>query len=369
MSQTFDSTPRADGFRMPGEHEPQQAVIMAWPERPDNWRDNAGPAQQAFTAVATAIAEETPVIMCARADQIETARSLLPDSVQVVEIPSNDSWMRDIGPSYVVNDQGELRGIDWHFNAWGGAVNGLYDDWSEDDALPAKLLALRGEGRYRAPLVLEGGSIHVDAEGTCITTAECLLHPGRNPHLGKDDIENLLKEYLNVEKLIWLENGLYNDETDGHIDNILHIVGPGEVVLTWCDDPQDPVYDICRQCLATLEAETDARGRSFRVHKLPLPGPFYLGEEEAAGIAPSSGRGNSSGMERGAGERLAASYANFLITNKRVVFPLLDPQHDDTVREIFAGLFPGRDIVGVPGHEIVLGGGNIHCITQQIPAT
>lgn len=362
MSAALASTPRADGFRMPGEQEPQQAVLMAWPERTDNWRDNALPAQQAFTAVAAAIVEATPVIMCASAGQFEVAREALPDSVHVVEVPSNDSWMRDIGPSYVVNDAGDIRGIDWQFNAWGGEVNGLYQDWSEDDALAGRVLALRGEERYRAPLILEGGSIHVDGEGTCFTTEECLLSPGRNPGMCKSEISALLCEYLDVSKIIWLPRGLYNDETDGHVDNILHVVGPAEVVLTWCDDPSDPVYEICRECLATLEQEKDARGRRIVVHKLPLPGPFYVSEEEAAGVD------HAPGMERSAGERLAASYANFLITNSRVVFPLLDPVHDETVRGIFSSLFPGREIVGVPGREIVLGGGNIHCITQQIPA-
>lgn len=288
---------------------------------------------------------------------------MLPDTVSVVEVPSNDSWMRDIGPSYVVNDEGEVRGVDWHFNAWGGEVNGLYQDWSLDDALASRVLQMRGEQRYRAPLVLEGGSIHVDGEGTAITTAECLLHPGRNPKLNKKQIERLLCDYLGVDKIIWLARGLYSDETDGHIDNILHIVGPAEVVLTWCDDPEDPVYDICRECMATLEQETDSRGRKFTVHKLPLPGPLYLSGEEAAGIE------HSAGMARAAGERLAASYANFLITNKRVIFPLLDPAHDENARTILSQLFPEHDVVGVNGHEIVLGGGNIHCITQQIPAT
>jgi len=362
MTAALDSTPRADGFRMPGEHEPQKAVLMAWPERNDNWRNNAAPAQQAFTAVAEAIAAANPVIMRASTGQLKVARSMLPAAVDVVEVSSNDSWMRDIGPSFVINNATEVRGVDWRFNAWGGTVNGLYDDWTDDDALVRRVLAIRGEKRYRAPLILEGGAIHVDGEGTCITTSECLLHPGRNPELDQSEIEALLCDYLNVDKVIWLPRGLYKDETDGHVDNILHVVGPAEVVLTWCDNPDDPVYAICRHCLSVLEAQTDARGRSFTVHKLPLPGPLYISSEEAAGVA------SSPGMERSAGERLAASYANFLITNKRVVFPLLDPEHDDQVQSTLASLFPNREIVGVPGREIVLGGGNIHCITQQIPA-
>jgi agmatine deiminase len=354
-------TPSGDGFRMPGEHEPQERVLMAWPERQDNWRDGARPAQQAFAAVAGAIDAVTPVTVCASTAQQASARALLPPSVELIELSGNDCWMRDIGPTYVVNDRGERRGVDWRFNAWGGAVNGLYDDWSLDDALAAGLLAIRGEARYRAPLVLEGGAIHVDGEGTCITTAECLLHPGRNPQLSREQIAALLQAYLGVEKILWLPRGLCNDETDGHVDNILHIARPGEVLLSWCDDPADPMYAICRACLETLANATDARGRHLTVHRLPLPGPLYMSATEAAGIHPSKG------MTRRAGERLGASYANFLISNGRVLFPLLDPLHDDTARDILQQVFPDREVIGIEGREILLGGGNIHCITQQVP--
>ena len=363
MSDLHTGTPNGDGFRMPGEHEPHQAILMAWPHRPDNWRDNAGPAKRAFTELAVAIDETTPVIMCASPEHYDEARAMLPEAVDVVAIASDDSWMRDIGPSYVVNEHGELRGVDWPFNAWGGVVNGLYDNWDQDDALASTLLALRGEGRYRAPLVLEGGSVHVDGEGTCITTAECLLHPGRNPELDQADISEFLREYLGVTTIIWLPNGLYNDETDGHVDNILHFVRPGEVILTWCNDPDDPMYAISRSALAALESQTDAQGRSITIHKLPMPGPLFITPDEAAGVE------SSSGMNRSAGVRLAASYTNLLITNGRVIFPLLDADHDDEVAQILGNLFPDREVVGVEARELLLGGGNIHCVTQQVPVS
>lgn len=361
MSDLHSETPRHDGFRMPGEHERHQAILMAWPHRTDNWREGALPAQRAFTDLAIAIDEVTPVIMCVSPEHFDAAREMLPSSIDLISIPSDDSWMRDIGPSYVVNDDGELRGVDWPFNAWGGVVNGLYDSWEHDDALASQLLALRGEGRYRAPLVLEGGAIHVDGEGTCITTAECLLHPGRNPDMDKSEITQFLGEYLNVTKVIWLPNGLFNDETDGHVDNLVHFVRPGVVVLTWCDDPEDPVYDICRSALAVLAAETDAQGRQLEVHKLPMPGPLFIAETEAAGVEQTVS------MSREAGVRLAASYTNFLITNGRLIFPLLDDRHDAVVADRLTSLFPEREIVGVPAREILLGGGNIHCVTQQVP--
>ncbi len=334
---------------------------MAWPQRPDNWRNTAQPAQAAFAAVAAAILPATPVFMCVAESDYDSARSAMPAGVELLRIPSDDCWMRDIGPSYVIDGDGDRRGIDWQFNAWGGEVDGLYADWRQDDALAGKLLALRGEERYRAPLVMEGGALHVDGEGTCFTTGECLLHPSRNPDLDKAAIEQYLRDYLAVSKVIWLPRGVYHDETNGHVDNLMHVVCPGEVVLSWCDDPQDPMYAICREAEAVLLETPDARGRSLLVHRLPMPGPLYMSEAEAAGVEPSAG------MSRQAGERLAASYANFLITNSRVVFPLLDPRHDDEARHVLAGLFPEREVVGVPGREILLGGGNIHCITQQIP--
>lgn len=362
MATTYDSTPRQDGFHMPGEHAPQQAVLMVWPERPDNWRLGGKPAQAEFTAVAIAIAEVTPVTMCVSAGQYATARHKLPAHVQVVEISSNDSWMRDIGPSYVIDGSGGLRGVDWHFNAWGGLDDGLYFPWDLDDQVAQKILEIRGEDRYRAPLILEGGSIHIDGDGTVYTTEECLLHPGRNPDLSKNQIESLLRDYLNIEKVVWLKRGLYNDETNGHVDNIMHVARPGVVLLSWCDDESDPMYEICREGLAILEAETDARGRAIEVHKLPIPGPLFMTQAEADGIDPADG------MVREAGERLGGSYANFLITNGRIICPQLDPENDQQAREILQRVFPDHEVVGVSSREILLGGGNIHCITQQVPA-
>ena len=361
MTVILDTQPRADGFRMPGEHEPQQAVLMIWPERPDNWRDNARHAQQQFVAVASAIAEVTPVFMCVNPDQISNARRQLPASVTIAEVASDDSWMRDVGPTYVVDDAGKVRGVDWQFNAWGGELDGLYSPWDRDAAVAATVLEERGEDRYPAPLILEGGSIHVDGEGTLYTTEECLLHPSRNPGLSRNEIEALLADYLAVDKFIWLKRGLYNDETNGHIDNLLHVVSPGEVVLSWCDDVGDPMYEICREAWATLSQESDARGRKITIHKLPIPGPLTMSDEEFEGLS-SAGHAN-----RCSGERLGGSYVNFLITNGRIICPQLDPAHDEQAVDILQGLFPTYEVVGVSSREILLGGGNIHCITQHIP--
>ncbi|PIJ50079.1 agmatine deiminase [Erwinia sp. OLTSP20] len=361
MSKRINSTPRRDGFRMPGEHQPQQEIWMVWPERTDNWRNGAKPAQKIFVEVAKAIAQTTPVTMVASAAQFAHARELLPANIRLLEMSSNDSWMRDIGPTFVMNAEGERRGVDWHFNAWGGLVDGLYFPWDRDDQVAQKVCEAGGFDSYRAPIVLEGGSIHTDGEGTLFVTEECLLHPSRNSQLNRHEIEHVLCEYLGVDKVIWIPNGLFNDETNGHVDNLIHVVRPGEIVLTWCDNPSDPQYDISRKALDVLESQSDAKGRKIKVHKIPLPGPLYISQEEADGVDVSEG------MQRESGERLAASYANYLITNGQIVYPLLDPKHDAEMAALFKELYPGYMITGVPAREILLGGGNIHCITQQIP--
>jgi agmatine deiminase len=363
MSVPLQSTPATDGYRMPGAFEPHSGCWMAWPERTDNWRLGAGPAQEAFAAVATAIAASEPVTMACSDAEFDHCRSLLPDSVRVVEISTDDAWMRDTGPSFVVDGKGGRRGVDWIFNAWGGLDGGLYSPWERDDRVARKVLEIEGAGRYRAPLVLEGGSIHVDGEGTVLTTEECLLNPNRNPDLSREQIEANLHSHLGTEKVVWLGAGVYNDETDGHVDNLLSLVRPGVVLLTWTDDESDPQHAISADALERLQAATDARGRSYEVIRLPSPGPLRIAAEEAGGVDVVPGT-----QPRRAGDRMAASYANFYPANTRIVFPLLDERFDEEAAQILGECFPGREVVGVPAREILLGGGNIHCITQQVPA-
>ncbi len=358
MPKTHTTTPRADGFRMPGEFEPHAGCWMLWPERGDSWRLGAKPAQDAFTAVAGAIARFEPVTVGVSHGQWENARNRLPEAVRVVELSSDDAWMRDCGPTFVVDDRGGVRGVDWEFNAWGE----LYFPWDKDEMVARKVVEMLGFDRYRAPLVLEGGSVHADGEGTLLTTEECLLNPNRNPALSKAEIEGLLKDYLNVEKVVWLPRGVHMDETSGHVDNLCCFVRPGVIVLTWTDDPADPQHEISAEALEVLKRETDARGRRFEVHRIIQPGPLYMTEDESRSIET---RENSISPE--AGERLAASYINFYIANGGIVAPRFDDPMDKPALEVLGRLFPDREVVGVSSREILLGGGNIHCITQQQP--
>ena len=363
MSTTLSSTPRNDGFRMPGEFEPHEKCWMLWPRRGDTWRLGAKPAQTAFAEVAAAISQFEPVCVGAGPDQWENARAMLPDRVRVVEITSDDAWMRDVGPTFVVDRSRQVRGVDWQFNAWGGLNGGIYFPWAQDGLVAGKVLEIEDAARYRAHLVMEGGALHVDGEGTLITTAECLLNAIRNPHLSREEIEASLREYLSIEKVIWIDKGVYLDETDGHVDNLCCFTAPGEVLLTWTDDGDDPQYERSREAFDLLSTATDARGRQLTVRKIHQPTPMRITPEECRGLDASE-----TAKPRLAGDRLAASYVNFYIANGGIVMPLFDDPRDRDAMDLLARLFPGRRVVGVQSREILLGGGNIHCITQQVPA-
>lgn len=364
MAQKRTSTPKANSFRMPGEFEPHAGCWMIWPERTDNWRMGAQPAQKAFAEVATAIARFEPVTMCASRAQYKTARAALPDHIRIIEICSNDAWMRDVGPTFVIDDQGNMRAVDWEFNAWGGLVDGLYSTWDKDDKIAQTICEIENIDWYRTDgFVLEGGAIHVDGNGTAIVTEACLLSEGRNPHLNKAQIETYLQEYLNVEKVIWLAHGIYLDETNEHVDNILHYCAPATVALAWTDDQNDPQYDFSAAAYDVLANATDAKGRSFAIHKIHIPETVLITKEESNGVVSVEGT-----LPRKEGDRLAASYTNFYIANGGIVFPLFgDAIYDQAAQATLQHIFPQREVVGVYAREILLGGGNIHCITQQQP--
>ena len=369
----YDSTPKQDGFRMPGEFEPQQHVFMVWPERSDNWRYGAKPAQRAYTDVAAAIAKHTPVTMLVSNAQYANCRARLPEHIRVVEMSSDDAWVRDSGPTFVINDKGEIRGIDWIFNAWGGLVDGLYFPWANDDAVAQKICDLMDVDSYRTDagscpagldFILEGGSIHVDGEGTLITTEMCLLNPnaGRNvPNLDRDQIEMMLREYLNLEKIIWIKDGIDPYETNGHIDDVACFIRPGEVACIWTEDPTHPFYEAAQAAYKTLSESIDAKGRKLKVYKMCMTKePCYL--KDAWSIDTATGA-----IPREEGEVSIASYMNFLITNHAVILPQYGDENDTLAVQQAQEMFPGYTIEPVMTTEIAYGGGNIHCITQQMP--
>ena len=354
--------PSTDGFRMPGEFEEHGGCYILWPERPDNWRLGAKPAQYVFTEVAKTISKYEPVTVGVNHWQYDNARSMLPSNIRVVELSNNDSWIRDCGATFVTNGQ-TIRGINWGFNAWGGLYNGLYFPWDKDAKVGMKMCDIEQVDCYKPEnFILEGGSIHVDGEGTLITTEECLLSPGRNPELTKEQIEKYLMDYLNIEKIIWLKNGIYNDETSGHVDNICNFVKPGVVLLAWTNDENDPQYQISKENLEILENTTDAKGRKLEIHKLLTPSPVLITKQESIGVDAIDGT-----LPREEGDRLAASYVNYYTANGAIILPVFNDPHDQLAKEKLQELYPDRKIETIYAREILLGGGNIHCITQQIP--
>ena len=362
--QTLYSSPKQDGFYYPAEAAPHQGCLLIWPHRGDSWSYGGYAARETFVKICEAIAQSEEVTVCAPAAQYDNARLALPDHIRVVELSSDDSWARDTAPIFLIDGQGRRRGEDFDYNAWGGLYNGCYFPWDLDRHLGRKVCDLYSIDRYDLQdFVLEGGSIHSDGEGTLLTTAACLLSPGRNPSLSQQEIEQKLLDCLGGEKVLWLPRGIYNDETDEHVDNVAAFVKPGEIVLSWTEEEGDPQSPLCQENWEYLQTARDAKGRKLKVRKLPLPKPVTVSEEECRGLDCVDGK-----PARTPGERLAASYANFYLSNKNVIMPAFGDPMDEVAANILADCFPERTVIQIPTREILLGGGNIHCLTQQIPA-
>ncbi|MCR4435561.1 MAG: agmatine deiminase family protein [Clostridiales bacterium] len=334
--------PRDFGFKMPPEWTRHSRTLMAWPLEEAAW---PGPFEEvllSFAHIAKKIAEFEPVTVIAKPEFAGEAADFCGPTVEVVEMGHNDSWMRDMGPTFVMNKKGEIAGINWIFNAWGGKY-----PCEEDNLTAAGILDRFHVPRFDAPIVLEGGSIHVDGEGTLITTEECLLNKNRNPHLSRKEIEGVVKQYLNVEKIIWLKRGLYGDDTDGHVDNVACFARPGAVMVQTCSDPKDPNYEISRENIEILKSAVDAKGRALDIIQIEQPSPVYYEKM-----------------------RLTLSYINFYFVNGGIILPVFGGDNLEADRQaemVMKKTFPHRRIAKVSGLTIARGGGNVHCLTQQMP--
>lgn len=330
-------------LRMPAEWTEHERCLMAWPTRAELWGDQAlDQARREYAQVARAIAEFEPVTMVALPGQGTRAAALCGEGVEVVELPIDDSWFRDSGPIFVLGPDGERAGVDFRFNAWGEK----HFPWDTDDRISAALLERLGVTRIESSMILEGGSITVDGEGTLITTEQCLLHPNRNPGLSREQIEAELKARLGVTTVIWLPyGGLLDTETDGHVDGVCAFVAPGKVVVQLPGDPEHPDFERMRANRAVLEAATDARGHRLEV--VDLPQSAFVDVE---------------------GKHTEVGYLNFYLANGGVVVPIAGVPADEGALAVIASAFPGRKVVGVRSRFLAFGGGGIHCITQQVPA-
>lgn len=314
---------------------------MAWPVREDAWLEGLEDARAGYAEVANAICDFERLIMIARPDCAADARRRLSSAVEIWELPHDDSWIRDNGPTFLLDSEGHRAAVSWRFNAWGEK----YRPYDADDALAARILERLGDRRFDAPLVMEGGSIHSDGEGTILTTEECLLNPNRNPQLSKTDIEGYLCGYLGARAVVWLERGIPGDETDGHVDNVACFVAPGRVAVQVAADGPD----LNAQALSRAR---DAAGRLLEVVEIAEPPARHC-----------------------RGERLTLSYVNYYPVNGGLIVPVFGKDGDSSAGKaderalaVLRESYPGRKIVATDGIKIIKGGGNVHCITQQIPA-
>jgi len=331
--------------RMPAEWAPHDRCLMAWPVagRTELWGPMYEAATGEFAGVARAIARFEPLLMVARPGDGPAAQAACGAGVEVLELPLDDSWMRDAGPIFCLEPSGARHGVTFRFNSWGER----FLPYDQDALLAGRLLERLGERRVVSAMVLEGGAITVDGEGTLITTEQCLLNPNRNPSMDRGQIEDELRARLGVERVVWLPYGQFDDpHTDGHVDGVCAFTAPGRVILQTCAIPGHPDVERSAANRAALEAATDAAGRPLEIVELP-----YLPFVEVGG------------------DELAVSYLNFYVANGGVVVPLAGHPDDEPALALLAEVFPGREVIGVPGRVISYGGGGVHCITQQIPSS
>lgn len=333
-------------YKMPAEWQTHKRSFIAWPVLesmcfPENYEN----VSHGYIEIINAIAEFEPVTVVVNPEDLEKVKDFFVGrQVGFLPIEHNDSWIRDNGPTFVIDDDGNVAGVNWIFNAWGGK----YAHWDKDDLVAQKILDFYNIKVFNAPLVMEGGSFHVDGEGTLITTEQCLLNPNRNHELTKAQIETNLKNYLNIEKIIWLDRGLSGDETDGHVDNVACFAAPGKIIMQVCNDPSDENFKITRENLEILQNSTDAKNRKFEI--IPIEQPPMMEYE---------------------GSRLTLSYLNFYLVNGGIVLPVfggIAEKTDKLAIKTLQASFPDRKIKTVNGTAVITEGGNVHCTTQQMAA-
>ena len=354
-----DGEPAASGYRWPAEWEPHAATWLSWPHNRETWPLQLERVEQAFVAMVRALAgREEVCINVADARAEERLRGLLQQAgvlaepaggpaVRFFHIPTDDAWVRDHGPIFLVGEREGARGLavaDFGFDAWGGK----YPPWDRDDAVPRRVAAVLRLPRFEAGFVLEGGSVEGDGQGTILTTESCLLNPNRGGPDGvmrtREQVERWLAAWLGAREVLWLGSGIAGDDTDGHVDDITRFVAPDIVVTALEDDAGDVNHAPLRENRRRLRGMRSARGKRLEVVTLPMPPPLVAD-----------------------GDRLPASYANFYLANQVALVPIFDAPSDARALATLRECLPGREVVGIPARDLVVGLGGVHCLTQQQP--
>ena len=344
-------TPAALGFYMPAEWRTHAATWLTWPKDPETWPDRVAQVEQIYIEMMAALAPHETVNLLVddgATERVVRERCAFPgaENIRFHHIPTVDSWIRDYGPNFLINDRGTRAFNNWIFNAWGDK----YETLKHDDDVPLFLEPVLQLHRFEPGIVMEGGAIDVNGAGCVLTTEQCLLNPNRNPHLSRKEIEDYLKSYLGVTRVLWLGEGIVGDDTDGHVDDIARFVAPNVIVCAVEDDPQDANHELLKDNLKRLESMTDVNNSPFEIVTLPMPGVV----------------GGTSTDTRNL-DRLPASYANFYIANNVVLAPVFGGLNDQRAVETLQRVFPDRRIVPINCEPLVWGMGTIHCVTQQEP--
>ncbi len=344
-------TPKQLGYRFPAEWEPQAATWLSWAHKEASWPEKFEPVPFIYTNIVRTLAQFQHVNINVKDDEMfENVLSRLThagipkERCTLHTIPTNDAWCRDHGPAFVVNPNAKepLAIVDWGYNAWGEK----YPPYDLDDVVPTRIAEKRNLPLFYPGIVMEGGAIEVNGKGCLLTTKACLLNKNRNPNLNQEQIETYLKEYYGQEKILWLEDGIVGDDTDGHIDDLSRFITPSTIVTVVEEDPQDENYPILQENLKMLRTFKDQDERHFRIVELPMPGVVQYD-----------------------GQRLPASYANFLIGNGFVIVPVFNHPNDLRALNILQNEFPDRKVIGIDCVDLVWGLGTLHCISQQEPKT
>ncbi|MEW5797839.1 MAG: agmatine deiminase family protein [Bacteroidota bacterium] len=343
-------TPKQLGYRFPAEWEPQVATWLSWAHKEASWPDKFEPVPFIYTNIVRTITQFQHVNINVNDDEMAedvtkrlTLAGVPKARFTLYKIPTNDAWCRDHGPAFVINPNAQQKKaiIDWGYNAWGGK----YPPFDFDDVVPTKIAEIYKVPVFNPGIVMEGGAIDVNGKGCLLTTKACLLNPNRNPQLNQEQIETYLKEYYGQEKILWLNDGIVGDDTDGHIDDLARFVNPSTIVTCVEEDPADENYEILQDNLKLLRTLTDQDNKPFKIVELPMPG--YVAYDN---------------------QRLPASYANFLIGNGFVIVPVFNHPNDLRALNILQEQFPNRKVIGIDCYDLVWGLGTLHCISQQEPA-
>jgi len=351
MAEQPEQTPAALGFHMPAEWHPHHSTWLSWPKDPETWPDRVTQVEEIYLQMIAALAPHEIVNLLV--DDAETEITVrekcgpaIAASIRFHHLQTVDAWIRDYGPNFLIGPNRELAYNDWIFNAWGNK----YEELKKDDSIPGRLESILKLRRFTPGIVMEGGSIEVNGAGCVLTSEQCLMNRNRNPGLSQTEIEQYLKDYLGVTKVLWLGEGIVGDDTDGHIDDIARFVAADVIVCAVEEDPADANHEILQDNLKRLKSMSDANGKSFEIVTLPMPG-IVGGESTTARDL----------------ERLPASYANFYIANSVVLAPVFGHANDARAVETLQKFFPTRRVVPINCEPLVWGMGTIHCVTQQQP--